>query len=371
LNIFFEYSASLSEQFPGAFDNGIQMITGSVLAEKHFLPITPGLPVLIDISGDVIPIENLQKLLLMNYPIEMEIYALPQMDEEERGWIEIRISQLADTHIPLKALLIPANPNGASLEEFMEVIAHLRAPEGCPWDRKQTHASLRQYLLEETYEALETLDSGDLNGLKEELGDLLLQIALHAQIASENGTFTIADVFSGIHTKIVSRHPHVFGDVTVRDEKDVVTNWEKLKEIERAENGSEDVKGLLDGIPTILPALSQAQVIQERAARVGFDWPEIAPVEAKVMEELQEVKEAQSKKEQALELGDLLFAVVNLVRWYKVDAESALRQTNLKFRRRFAYLEERSKAGGKELQKMTLKEMDALWDEAKGMEHKK
>lgn len=369
LNKFSEYSASLAEQFPVAFDNGVQLITGSVLAEKHFLPITPGIPALIDISGDAIPLEVLQKMLQMSYPLDMGIYALPEKHDEKREWIEIRISQLGVIHTHLQALFIPANPNGASLEEFMDVIARLRAPDGCPWDRKQTHASLRQYLLEETYEALETLDGGDLNGLKEELGDLLLQIALHAQIASENGTFTIADVFSGIHNKIVSRHPHVFGDVMVRDEKDVVTNWEKLKEIERAENGGEELKGLLDGIPTILPALSQAQVIQERAARVGFDWPEIAPVEAKVMEELQEVKEARSDKEQALELGDLLFAVVNLVRWYNVDAESALRQTNLKFRRRFAYLEERSEAEGKELHKMTLQEMDALWDEAKGLEH--
>lgn len=250
----------------------------------------------------------------------------------------------------------------------MEIIARLRAPDGCPWDRKQTHASLRPYLLEETYEALDALDRGDLLDLKEELGDILLQIALHAQIASENGVFSITEVLSGISNKIVSRHPHVFGDVSVRDDRDVVKNWEKLKEIERAENGRDLSKGLLDGIPAILPALSQAQVIQDRAARVGFDWPEIAPVIDKVMEELQEVKEAATEKERAGELGDLLFAVVNLVRWYRVDAESALRQTNQKFRRRFAYLEEHSKSAGKELPKMTLEEMDALWEEAKGLE---
>lgn len=364
-----DYAESLAEQLPGAFDEGIQLIPGSSLTGKHFLPNTPGMPALIEISDDAIPLGKLQDMLRTSYPCDMEILALPQRLDEKRVWIRIQISHLGMTQMPLQTLFIPANPNGASLEEFMELIAHLRAPDGCPWDRKQTHASLRQYLLEETYEALEALDGEDLNGLEEELGDLLLQIALHAQIASEHGTFTIADVFSGIHNKIVSRHPHVFGDVKVRDEKDVVQNWEKLKEIERTENGGVGAKGLLDGIPSILPALSQAQVIQERAARVGFDWPEIAPVEAKVMEELQEVKEAQSESEQALELGDLLFAVVNLVRWFKVDAESALRQTNLKFRRRFAYLEERSKAEGKELQKMTLQEMDALWDEAKGLEH--
>lgn len=247
----------------------------------------------------------------------------------------------------------------------MDVIARLRAPDGCPWDKKQTHTSLRPYLLEETYEALAALDKNDLNGLREELGDLMLQIALHAQIASENHSFTISDVLSGISQKIISRHPHVFGDISVKDEHDVVQNWEKLKEIERAENGKTDLNGLLDGIPEILPALAQAQSIQERAARVGFDWPEIKPVLDKVYEELDEVATAPGDKERALELGDLLFAVVNLVRWYKVDAESALRQANMKFRKRFAYIEENAKKNGKELQKMTLKEMDGLWEEAK------
>jgi tetrapyrrole methylase family protein/MazG family protein len=200
-----------------------------------------------------------------------------------------------------------------------------------------------------------------MSGLREELGDILLQIALHTQIAVENGEFTIADVLQGINRKIVSRHPHVFADVSVRDDRDVVQNWEKLKEIERAENGNAHQKGLLDGIPAILPALSQAQSIQERAARVGFDWPEIQPVIEKVMEELQEVSQAQNALEREHELGDLLFAVVNLVRWHKVDAESALRYTNTKFRKRFAYLESRAKQAGRELQKMTLEEMDAFW----------
>jgi tetrapyrrole methylase family protein/MazG family protein len=369
LTRFSKYTASLAKQFSGSFDSGIQLIPAHALEEKHFLPVTSGLPVLIDCKSDSISYTKLQKLLEFCYPTDMKIFALPAQQDGKQEWIKLEISQLGTSQNALQALYIPINPNHASLEEFMEVIAHLRAPNGCPWDRKQTHASLRQYLLEETYEALEALDGEDLPGLKEELGDLLLQIALHAQIASENGTFTIADVLSSINNKIVSRHPHVFSDVKVKDEHDVVKNWEKLKEIERAENGREENKGLLDGIPLILPSLSQAQIIQERAARVGFDWPEIAPVVDKVMEEMNEVEEASTDIERAEELGDLLFAAVNLVRWYKVDAESALRQTNLKFRRRFSYLEERSKAEGKELQKMTLEEMDALWDEAKRQEH--
>jgi len=250
----------------------------------------------------------------------------------------------------------------------MQVIARLRAPDGCPWDRKQTHTSLRPYLLEETYEALEQLDNNDMEGLKEELGDLLLQIALHSQIASENNAFTITQVLQQINRKIVSRHPHVFDTVNVKDDRDVVQNWEKLKELERSANGKEENNGLLDGIPQIMPALAQAQSIQERAARVGFDWPEIEPVLAKVLEEMREVSEARDERARAQELGDVLFAVVNLVRWYKVDAESALRYTNKKFRRRFAYIESAAKKVGRELQKMTLQEMDTLWEESKELD---
>ena len=204
-----------------------------------------------------------------------------------------------------------------------------------------------------------------MQGLKEELGDLLLQILLHAQISVESGEFNMADVLEGINRKIVRRHEHVFGDVKVADAHGVVQNWEKIKQQEREENGVEESKGLLDGIPTSFPALAQAQSIQDRAARVGFDWKEIEPVMDKVMEEYREVQEAPDEQERAKELGDLLFAVVNLVRWYKVDAESALRETNLKFRKRFAYIEQKSRETGKPMQEMTLDEMDVFWNEAK------
>lgn len=366
---YFQYMESLTNQLPGMLDGDIQFIDGKKLIKAHFLSFTPGLPALISFSDENPGLEHLQKSLRINYPSELELYILPvPLPERLQTWTVCKVAELHLFNETIEAVFLPACARGGSLEEFMEVIAHLRAPDGCPWDRKQTHDSLRPYLLEETYEALEALDRKDLTELKEELGDILLQIALHSQIGEENQTFTISDVIAGITNKIISRHPHVFGEVKVKDERDVVQNWEKLKEIERAENGREEIKGLLDGIPSTLPALSQAQVIQERAARVGFDWPEIAPVIGKVLEEWQEVKDAPTEAERALELGDLLFAVVNLVRWYKVDAESALRQTNQKFRRRFNYLEEQSRASGRELQKMTLEEMDALWDEAKGLE---
>jgi len=251
---------------------------------------------------------------------------------------------------------------------FEELIAFLRAPEGCPWDKKQTHDTLRKYLLEETYEALDALDQHDMEGLKEELGDIVLQIALHAQIATENHEFNMADILEGINRKIVYRNPHVFGDAAVDGVKGVLQNWEKLKEKERAEKGIEAEKGLLDGIPQSFPALAQAQTIQDRAARVGFDWSEIDPVMDKVLEEFDEVKTAPNEVERAKELGDLLFAVVNLVRWYKVDAESALRGTNQKFRRRFAYIEKNSRELQKPMQEMTLEEMDGYWNEAKKLE---
>jgi tetrapyrrole methylase family protein/MazG family protein len=328
-----------------------------------FPGFSTGMDVYLNLAGVNLGKTNILGSLHQVYPDGHVLYAF-----EKNKWRPIALSDLDKVSSEITGLFIPALAEDSTLESFMHVIARLRAPDGCPWDRKQTHTSLRPYLLEEAYEALEALDNGNMNGLREELGDILLQIALHTQIAVENGEFTIADVLQGINRKIVSRHPHVFAEVRVRDDRDVVQNWEKLKEIERAENGDEHHKGLLDGIPAILPALSQAQSIQERAARVGFDWPEIQPVIEKVNEELQEVSQAQSPLEREHELGDLLFAVVNLVRWYKVDAESALRYTNTKFRKRFAYLEAQAKQADRELQKMTLEEMDKLWEDAKAFD---
>ncbi|HEX2979368.1 MAG TPA: nucleoside triphosphate pyrophosphohydrolase, partial [Anaerolineaceae bacterium] len=233
------------------------------------------------------------------------------------------------------------------------------------WDQKQTHLSLRTHLLEETYEALDALDKEDTEGMAEEFGDLLLQIVLHAQIASEAGEFRMADIIQGIHRKIVRRHPHVFGDVQVSGEAGVLTNWEKLKAAEREGNGKKDKKGLLDGVPLSLPALTQAQEIQDRAARVGFDWPAIDGVLEKVIEEVGEIRAARTPQELADEIGDLLFAVVNVARWQKVDAESALRATSSRFRKRFGYIEAKAAERGKAVTELTFEQMDELWEEAK------
>jgi tetrapyrrole methylase family protein/MazG family protein len=267
----------------------------------------------------------------------------------------------------MTALFVPALGADTSLEAFQEVVARLRAPDGCPWDREQTHLTLRKYLLEEAYEAIEALDHEDADALREELGDLLLQIVLHAQIAVEEGEFTLAEVIQGIHRKIVRRHPHVFGEVKVSGVEGVLRNWQKLKDEERAINGQDQPKSILDGVPLSLPALSQAQEVQSRAARVGFDWSEIKLVLDKVFEEINEVQTAKYDAEREKELGDLLFAVVNLARWYKVDAESALRAANRRFRQRFAHIEARARQAGRQLTSMSLDEMDHWWDEAKRM----
>jgi tetrapyrrole methylase family protein/MazG family protein len=252
----------------------------------------------------------------------------------------------------------------SSFEGFQEVVAHLRAPDGCPWDREQTHLSLRPFLLEETYEVLTALDEEDQVALGEELGDLLLQIVLHAQIASEYGEFSMVDVIQGIQDKLIRRHPHVFGDLDIEDQQKVLENWEKLKSAEREEVENEG-NGVLNGVSPALPALVQAETYQDRVNRVGFDWPNIQGVFQKIAEEISEVQQAESAVEKEAELGDLLFAVVNLARWFKIDAESALRAANTRFRKRFEDLEVEVRNQGRDVSALTLEELDKLWNAVK------
>ena len=348
--------------------DSLTILDGFTLLGKHHFPVDPGQSAMIYYPDQGMPIDQIARLLKDIYPGTHEIGILTENADAQLNWSIFQLETLAGIEGPIIAMVLPARAPDASLVSFEELIAYLRAPEGCPWDKKQTHDTLRKYLLEETYEALDALDQHDMQGLKEELGDIVLQIALHAQIATENHEFTMADILEGINRKIVYRHPHVFGDAAVEGVKGVLQNWEKLKEKERADKGIETEKGLLDGIPQSFPALAQAQTIQDRAARVGFDWSEIDPVMDKILEEFEEVKTAPNEVERAKELGDLLFAVVNLVRWYKVDAESALRGTNQKFRRRFAYIEKNSRELQKPMQEMTLEEMDGYWNEAKKLE---
>jgi tetrapyrrole methylase family protein/MazG family protein len=307
----------------------------------------------------------LKDVLLTTYPKEHLIFIVGAGKKREERIEAIGGNDFSEN----TSLYVPALGEGTSFESFAEIVAHLRAPNGCPWDREQTHETLRKHLLEESYEAISAIDSGDFVDMREEFGDLLLQIVLQSQIANEEGQFNINQVVQGIYSKIVRRHPHVFGDLKLEGVDGVLANWEKLKEKERSEKkekgeGKEE-RGLLDGVPKILPALSQAQEYQDRAARVGFDWPEIEGVLDKIAEEIDEVKRAANEEELTSELGDLLFALVNLSRWKKVDAESALRETNMKFKKRFAYVEQGAKKQRRDLSTLSLDEMEAFWQEAK------
>jgi tetrapyrrole methylase family protein / MazG family protein len=245
-------------------------------------------------------------------------------------------------------------------DSLVQVIALLRSPEGCPWDRKQTHESLREHLLEESYEVLEALDEGDRQKLKGELGDLLLQVVLHAQVGKEAGEFDIGDVVEGINKKLLYRHPHVFGDACAKDAKEVLVHWEELKKKERKAEA-----GMLDGVPKALPSLAYSQSVQDRVARVGFDWPTDEGVIEKLGEEIAEFKASKTEAEKVDEFGDILFTLANYARRQGIDLESSLRQANHKFYTRFSYMEKLCRERKLDLSKMKLEEQNKLWDEAK------
>ena len=304
----------------------------------------------------------IQKILQTVYPPAHPLHWLPYGAAE-------RSFPLSDLALALPegevgAVYVPALGPATSFEGFQEVIAHLRAPEGCPWDREQTHLSLRPYLLQEAYEVLDALDANDMAALHEELGDLLLQIVLHAQIASEAGSFRMTDVIHAIHSKLVRRHPHVFSDTQIQGVGDVLQNWEMLKAAERKKKGKER-NSALDGVPVALPALTLAGEYQQRVIRFGFQWQTPEQVFDKIQEELGEVQRAQTIEEKTEEIGDLLMTIVTLARWFEVDPESALRSASVRFRCRFQYLEETARRQGRALSEMPLEEMLSLWRQAK------
>jgi tetrapyrrole methylase family protein / MazG family protein len=337
----------------------LTLLEAQTLSYAHVPPYPPDMPALLtNVDSQELALQ-LKNVLLTTYPKEHVVFVVSEREKKEERLIEFGADEFSEG----SSLFIPALAEGTSFEAFVEVVAHLRAPNGCPWDREQTHQTLRKHLLEESYEAIAAIDSGDFTAMREEFGDLLLQVVLQSQIANEEGQFNIHQAIHGIYTKLVRRHPHVFGDLKLDGVEGVLANWEKLKESERREKKEE--KGLLDGIPVALPALSQAQEYQDRAARVGFDWPEIEGVLDKIAEEVEEIKRATDQEQLAAEIGDLLFALVNLARWKKVDAESVLRETNLKFKKRFGYVEQGAKKQRRDLSTLTLDEMESLWQEAK------
>lgn len=259
-----------------------------------------------------------------------------------------------------------------SFDELVAVMARLRAPGGCPWDREQTYASLAQYLLEECYEAFDAIQEADLTGdttnLREELGDLLLQVVFHSTIAAERGDFTIDEVVRGVSEKLILRHPHVFGEKKLKTAADVLDNWDELKKAERKASGKieKPKDSLLDEVSAHFPALLESQKLTKKAAKVNFDWENIEQIFDKLTEETEELKKAIGQKENIEEeIGDLLFVVVNLARKLNVDAETALKKTNRKFRQRFKFIETELKAAGKCPEDSSLAEMDKLWEKAK------
>lgn len=346
----------------------LMLFDAMTLGQAHIPAFAPDAPVLVAQIYSRLVASEVKATLNAIYPDEHPVRLVHAAGTKDQKVEDLHLYEIDRSPFigMLTSLYISPMSEGMSLESFQEIVAHLRAPDGCPWDKEQTHESLRKHILEETYEAISAIDSGDFASMREEFGDLLLQVVLQAQIASEEGEFTFNDVVKGIYDKIIRRHPHVFGDVKVSGVEGVLQNWEKLKEKERKGKGEKE-KGFLDGVPLALPALSQAQEYQDRAARVGFDWPEIEGVLEKISEEILEVKKAADERELTAELGDLFFALVNLARWKKVDAESALRGTNVKFKKRFNYVETNAKKQGRNLSDLKLEEMDALWNEAKKM----
>jgi MazG family protein len=258
---------------------------------------------------------------------------------------------------------------GAGFSRLVEIMARLRAPDGCPWDREQTFDTIKPYLLEETYEVMDAIDARDWDGLADELGDLLLQVVFFSQMAKEAGHFEVSDAIEAINSKLIRRHPHVFGEGEAKTAADVIRKWDEIKATEKPRP-----KGLLAGVPRSLPALMEARQIAGRAAGAGFDWNNVDQVLEKLREELDELDQArQSGSQEDLqdEIGDLLFVIVNIARFLKVDPEQALRGTNSKFRRRFEHVEQGLEAQGKSPREATIEEMERLWQEAKGQEAKR
>ena len=342
---------------------GLQIVDATELAALHHPCLNPDLLALIgqlydqQLASDV-------KLTLMNlYPDEHPVTLVRGASTNQAQVLTIPLYELdRQPDIDhLTSLYVPPLPRPSSLEAFQDTIARLRAPGGCPWDREQTHQSLRPHLLEESYETLAALDADDTDALREELGDLLLQIVLQAQIAVEAGEFSLAQVIEEVDAKIKHRHPHVFGDIVVADAAEVIHNWEEIKREEKGKHS------LLGGVSSALPALARAQAIQKRVARVGFDWPDAEGVVAKIAEEVAELREAQGEEEREEELGDLLFSVVNLARWLNVDAESALRGACERFIERFSGMEHFCRERRHDLSELSLAEQDELWEEVKGV----
>jgi len=345
--------------------DGVQVVAVSRLAS---VPFDPSLPVIV-LRGTAggegsLPGRHARSgpaaVLRALYPDAHVVQRLPDRAPQRLGQLDDDSLAEADWLIPpLAAVDNLASPHGMAA-----ISARLRAPDGCPWDRRQTHRSLRPYLLEEAYETVDAIENGTPADLAEELGDLLLQVILHAQFAAEEGEFDLTDVYRSIAAKIVRRHPHVFAGLDVAGEGEVLSNWETIKADERAERGKAE-EGAFGGVTRALPALPASREIQDRASSLGWDWDAIEGVWEKVAEEVDELRAASSPEERLHEIGDVLFAFVNLARWMKLDPEEALRAANHRWVARYRRVEELAAGRGIDLAALSLAEKDQLWDEVK------
>ena len=367
----------VSARFGLSAADGIQVLTVGALVAR---PFDPGMALIV-LAGDGGPeaatlpgrrahAGSAAAMLSALYPTDHPVHALD-------GSSSTTVGSLTDADLLVTGHLVPALApldNGASPYGLPWLVARLRGPDGCPWDREQTHQSLAKHLLEETYEVYDALDAGSTPALAEELGDLLLQIVLHAQYAAEDGVFDMSDVYRTVMTKIVRRHPHVFGDVVADSAAQVLRNWEQIKAGERAalSNGAAasrpsgaSMPAAFAGVPRSLPALAYAHEIQDRAAALGYDWPSVDGVLDKVREEAAELAAARNDGERREELGDLLMVIVNLGRKLNIDAEAALRAANAKFAARFAHVERLAEEREVELRDLSFEQLDELWHKAK------
>lgn len=344
---------------------GFVMLNGESFTREQ---LQPSLHTVIGQIYDRFVASDVKLTLMEVYPDETPVTLVQSVGLKEKEQVrEIPLYQLdqqAD-YGNFTSLYIPPYAEQwkltRSFSTLISVFAHLRSLEGCPWDRKQTHQTLKRYLLEETYEVLEAIDEEDSFHLAEELGDLLLQVLFHAQIASEQGEFDIYDVIEGLTSKLIRRHPHVFGEEEAETAEAVEGTWDRIKQQEKGEQPT----SILAGISKGMSALAYAWELQKRASKVGFDWEKSDEVYKKIEEESEELRSAQGKTEKEKELGDLLFTIVNLSRFYDLHPELALTQTNQKFHRRFVYIEEQVRKQGKSLADCSLAEMDQWWEEAK------
>ncbi len=343
--------------------DGLQLFDAVEMLAFHYPPLNPDVPLLLGQVYSRLVASDLKLVLTAVYPEEHPVHLIHaagmtgQVVEEVPLYAIDHSEQISH----LTSLYVPALPYKASLPALAETVAVLRSPDGCPWDREQTPQSMRADFLEEASEVLAALDAFDDDGLREELGDMLYHLVMQAQMASEEEVFRLSDVIAGIEAKLKRRHPHVWGDWEAADTAAVLRNWDQIKQDEKGGQAA----SVLDNIPTALPALARSQKIQHKVAKVGFDWPNVAGVYEKLREEMAELQAAVTPAERQAELGDLLFVIVNLARWLGVDAESALREANLRFDRRFREVERLAVERQLDLSQMDLAAMDVLWQEVK------